>query len=185
MERPSHPRRSVLTEAEAARVADVFLEHQQFILNVARQFAHDQEDVPDIVQSVGVKVCQHLNGFRGQSELRTWLYRVTVNVARDTFRRARVAGQAIDALAQANLPDIVEDPDHVVLSGERLDALRESVERLRPIYRDAVHHRIRNETEGVTVQDIGEGTARSRLSKACKQLREQLIDDPRFRRDRS
>lgn len=78
-----HQRRAQLTPADQDRVAEVFQTHRRFLENVARQHAPSPDHVPDIVQAVGMKMCQSLNGFRGESELQTWLYRVTVNTARD------------------------------------------------------------------------------------------------------
>lgn len=183
-ERRQYPRREVLTEAEAARVEEVFTSHRRFIENVARQHAFQADDVPDIVQSVGMKVCQSLNGFRGDSELKTWLYRVTVNTSRDHYHRERRNLKAIDALTVlTHEGEAVLDPDEEVLAGERLDALVDAVGQLRPLYRSAIHHVVRNHTGTPAVSDDGatkEATRKTRLFRARRQLRVILDDDPRF-----
>lgn len=184
IERRAHPRRTELTEAEAARVADVFQTHHRFIENVARQHAISDDAVPDIVQGVGMQICLGLNGFRGESELRTWLYRVTVNQARDNYHRERRQQRTVEAVIAQPMPDKVEDPDQNVLCTERLDALREAVERLRPPYRVAIETEIRNQTGPVDVQtdqETKEATLKTRRWRGRQALKSILAEDPRVR----
>lgn len=182
--RSSHPRRTVLTEADAARVADVFQTHQRFIENVVRQHAPTPDAVPDIVQTVGVRVCQGLNGFRGDSELRTWLYRVSVNAARDYYRQELNQLNAIDAatLNDRAMPDHRVHPDDRVAGGERLTALLDAVQRLRPLYKAAIQGAVRNATglQMVQSEEDSSNATRKRLFRARRQLRSILDDDPRF-----
>jgi RNA polymerase sigma-70 factor (ECF subfamily) len=183
-ERRHHPRRDVLTEAEQHRVERVFTEHRRFIENVARQHAFLPDDVPDIVQAVGMKVCQSLNGFRGDSELKTWLYRVTVNTSRDHYHRERRQLRAAEAIALVTYEgEAVVNPDEEVLAGERMDAVEEAMIHLRPMYRSAIHQVMRNHAGQRPVPEDGdtkEATRKTRLFRARRQLRDILEDDPRF-----
>lgn len=172
-ERREHPRRNVLSEAEAARVEQVFTEHQRFVENVARLHAPGPDHVPDIVQAVAVQVCRGLNGYRGESELKTWLFRVTVNTARTYYRRERnqVLNPREAMLAQPLVEPIV-DPDEQVAQAERADALRDAIGQLKPLHQ----HLMRNQLSG-SIVELGSKTSRHR---ARRQLRELLSDDPRL-----
>lgn len=46
-------------------------------------------DAEDAVQAAWVKAWQHVDGFRGDSALRTWLFRITANEVHDARRRRR------------------------------------------------------------------------------------------------
>lgn len=163
--------RDVLTEAEAERVGSVFEAHRVFVESVARQHSPHPQDVPDIVQAVAVQVCRGLNGFRDECEIRGWLYRVTVNTARSHFRRERRVARAVEAVTQLQPPpEPVPDPDQVAIQGERLAALHEAVDRLRPTYRAAV----RDLLSGCSVI-----SDRSRRYRAKQELADLLADDPR------
>lgn len=172
-ERREHPRRDVLTEAERDRVADVFTQHQRFVENVARLHAPAPDHVPDIVQAVAVQVCRGLNGYRGESELKTWLFRVTVNTARTYYRRERsqVLAPREAVLAQPMVEPIV-DPDAQVAEAERADALHEAIDQLTPFHRNLM----RNQLRGALVE-LGSKASRHR---ARRQLRQLLADDPRL-----
>ncbi len=161
-----------LTEAEAERVAEVFETHHAFVESVARRFAPSPMHVPDIVQSVGVQVCRGLGGFRQDSQITTWLYRVTKNVALDMRRRE--AAQIVKArakLAEQPQPDQVLDPDDVVAGTERLEALHHAIDQMRPQQQRAIR-RILGDS-GVLV------VSRSTQRRALRTLRTLLADDPR------
>lgn len=161
-----------LTETEAERVADVFETHQAFVESVARRFAPSPMHVPDIVQSVGVQVCRGLGGFREDSQITTWLYRITKNVALDMRRREQA--QIIKArtrLAEQPHPDRVVDPDDVVLSGQRMAALQDAIDQMRPQQQRAIR-RILDDRSVLVV-------SRSTQRRAMRTLRGLLADDPR------
>jgi RNA polymerase sigma factor (sigma-70 family) len=53
--------------------------HQHYIYNIALKFALSPFDAEDITQEVLIKVITNLGSFRGESNFRTWLYRITFN----------------------------------------------------------------------------------------------------------
>jgi RNA polymerase sigma factor (sigma-70 family) len=167
--------RTKLTEDDADRVADIFRRHRPFVENVARQHSPHPQDVPDIVQDVGLKVCTGLNGFRGDAEITTWLYRVTVNTARDYFRRETRQVIAVREALQATIqPDqeIIDPPqDQLVAFGERRAALMDAVRQLRP----AQQRVIRNEI--TTGHVLSDARARSARFRAIRELRNILVKD--------
>lgn len=162
--------RDVLTEAESERVGSVFETHRVFVESVARQHSPHPQDVPDIVQAVAVQVCRGLNGFRDESALTTWLYRVTVNTVRTHHRRERRLARAAEAMATHPAPEPVLDPDQVAIQGERSQALHDALDRMRATYQVA----IRDHLAGISV--ISDRTTRWR---ARRELRNLLADDPR------
>jgi RNA polymerase sigma factor (sigma-70 family) len=168
-----HPRRDQLTEAEAARAADVFTTHQRFIENVVRRHAPTPDHVPDIVQAVAVKICRGLNGFRNESQLTTWLFRVAVNESRTCYRGERRFRRAIEAMETTPEPEPVLDPDDQVAEIERREALHEAINDLQnPLHRNLMRNHL---TDGLVV--TGSKTSRHR---ARRRLRELLADDPRL-----
>lgn len=159
-----------LSPEQEARVGEVFSTHQRLIERVASRYTSSQDHVPDIVQEVGVKLCQNLHAFRNESELETWIYRITINAANNYFRREnrhqRIAQRAIEQ------PHEVIDPDDELISGQRMEALADALERIRPQDRRLICNEL--QADGVL---HGDRTARHR---ARRQLREQLSDDPRL-----
>lgn len=53
--------------------------YQQRIYSHIRQMIHHETDADDIIQEVWIKVWKNLDQFKGNSQLYTWLYRITMN----------------------------------------------------------------------------------------------------------
>ncbi len=54
-----------------------------------------EADAEDLTQETMVKISSGLDGFRGDSTLSTWIYRIATNVARDRFRSAAFKADAV------------------------------------------------------------------------------------------
>ena len=69
-----------IPEAEEA-FSFIWRQEEPRIRAVAKRMLRTPDDVDDVVQNVGLILSQKLRDFRGESQLRTWLHRVTVNAA--------------------------------------------------------------------------------------------------------
>jgi RNA polymerase sigma-70 factor, ECF subfamily len=82
---------------------DVYREHFAFVWRSAKRLGILDEALDDVVQEVFVIVHRKLDTFEGRSTLKTWLFGITLRVARDQ-RRSRVA-----RIAQGGVdPDTLE-----------------------------------------------------------------------------
>src|SRR2546421_3428582 len=59
----------------------VFRVHAPRVYNVARRMLGNEADAEDVTQDVLLQVIRKLDTFRGDSQITTWLHRVTVNAA--------------------------------------------------------------------------------------------------------
>src|SRR5438105_14377856 len=60
---------------------NVFREYAPRIYHIARRMLGNDADAEDVTQDVLLQVIRKLDTFRGDSQLSTWLHRVTVNAA--------------------------------------------------------------------------------------------------------
>src|SRR3990172_9498818 len=66
------------------------IKYRERINRTARRMVHSHEDASDVTQEVLVRVHRALPRFAGRAQLRTWLFRITVNLCLDfTARRSR------------------------------------------------------------------------------------------------
>lgn len=176
--------RTVLTEAEQVEAATVFKEHRPFIESVARQHSPHPQDVPDIIQAVGIKICQSLSGFQGRAKLESWLFRVTVNAARDHHRRESRKVRVVERLDMLDpQTEAVFDGDPAILS-ERQKAVQEAINQLRD-GRDGRGRFTDERRVALALLDGDEPTQKHKKGKAKRQavldqLREILAKDPRI-----
>ena len=61
-------------------------QYQQPIFNLTYRLVENPADTKDVVQEVFLKVFRHIGSFRGQSSLKTWIYRIAVNEAHNHRR---------------------------------------------------------------------------------------------------
>lgn len=64
-------------------------EHYPMMFRVAYRWCGNKTDAEDVTHDAFLKFAENLTRFRGDSSLRTWLYRITINTARDWQRRRR------------------------------------------------------------------------------------------------
>lgn len=165
--------------------AELVDEHQRLVFQLALNLLGDRQEALDLSQEVFLRVFRTLPTFRGNSALRTWIYRITVNQAKNRLRWWRRRHRA----QQVSLDDHVRDhgelptdavgssPDRVLRQKELGDRLREALERLPFDQRTAI---VLREIDGLSYDEIAfslgvaVGTIKSRLARAREGLRAQL-----------
>jgi RNA polymerase sigma-70 factor, ECF subfamily len=138
-------------------------------------------DVEDISQDVLLAARVYLKSFRGEASLRTWLYRLVLSAC-SRRRRGRKNDPSLHApLEEAEHALDGADPEMMLMIGERLTALEQAMQELRPEDRAML---AAAEWEGRSLQQVGDGlgltvpAVKSRLFRIRRQLREKLA--PRF-----
>lgn len=99
--------------------ATLFQRHRDKLWAVALRTVRNPEDSADALQDAMISAFRRASGFRGDSQVLTWLYRIVVNAGLDRLRRNKV--RATDPL-----PD---DPDHSALLGAADTASSEILQR--------------------------------------------------------
>jgi RNA polymerase sigma-70 factor (ECF subfamily) len=164
--------------------AELVSEHQRMVVQLAVNLLGDRDEALDLSQEVFLRVFRTIHRFRGQSSLRTWIYRIAVNQARNRHRfwRRRHRGDqvSLDAHVAAH-GDFVQchdaGPDRVLAQKELARKLNQALERLPFDQRTAV---VLREIDGLSYEEIAYslgvaiGTVKSRLTRARQALRLEL-----------
>ena len=166
--------------------AELVAEHQRMIVQLAMNLLGDRDDALDLSQDVFLRVFRTIDRFRGQSSLRTWMYRITVNQARNRqrfWRRRHRADQiSLDQheAAHGECPSGTAcTPDRVLAQKELAGRLHNALERLPFDQRTAI---VLREIDGLSYEEIAYslgvavGTVKSRLTRARQALRLDLRD---------
>src|SRR5580700_1825279 len=86
----SAPEEDALVSALSKGVEEAFeiliQRYQQPVYNLVCRLLNDPSDASDIVQEVFLKVFRNIRAFRGNSSLKTWIYRIAVNEAHNHRR---------------------------------------------------------------------------------------------------
>ena len=165
----------------------VFREYAPRIFNLARRMLGNDADAEDVTQDVLLQVVRKLDTFRGESQLSTWLHRITVNAAlanrqKRANRQKHEAGEGGDDLLDTAPPDstvkrwnvLPEDP---VLATEQHEVIEKAINTLPEPFRDVY---VLSDVEGMPNAEIGEilglsvPAVKSRLHRARMRMRDLL-----------
>jgi RNA polymerase sigma-70 factor (ECF subfamily) len=178
-----------LRRGEAAAYEQLVGEHSGEVYALLFRLTSDNEEARDLTQETFLRAFQSINRFRGDASLKTWIYRIAINQARNRWRwwrrRKRDVTVSLDAtddqrekpLAAILPSDDALDPEQETLAREREAQLRSALQNLRSSYREAV---ILRDVEGFSYEEIAEtlaisiGTVKSRISRGRLELRHQL-----------
>ena len=164
--------------------AELVAEHQRMVVQLATNLLGDREEALDLSQDVFLKVFRTIHRFRGHSSLRTWIYRIVVNQARNQqrfWRRRHRADQiSLDQHVAAHgdfLAEYEPGPERVLAQKELAERLRAALDRLPFDQRTAI---VLREIDGLSYEEIAYslglaiGTVKSRLTRARQSLRGDL-----------
>ncbi len=92
-----------LNSKDSNAFTEVVRSHQQAIYRLAYRLTGNVEDAMDLTQEVFLKAYRSLAGFRGDSDIRTWLYRIAINTG-STWRRKEKNLVQIDEALEVPAP---------------------------------------------------------------------------------
>ena len=151
------------------------------VLRHVARFLPYRQDAEEAAQDVLVKVATRIGTFEGRSRFSTWLYEVTANQARQTYRslRRRAAERTTDAPVERPDPRTTS-----VIAGSRLDLL-DALERLEREHPELVGAFVLRDLSDLEYADIARhldvpvGTVKARIHHARRYVREALAGDAR------
>ncbi|MDX1905505.1 MAG: sigma-70 family RNA polymerase sigma factor [Bacteroidia bacterium] len=104
------------TPVPEAAFNELWQAHRGIVVRLARYYAARPEDAEDLIQEVAVQLWRALPGFRGESKLSTWVYRVALNTCLSIRRKKNLPPTALEAAAQvADTADITASLDQAAL----------------------------------------------------------------------
>lgn len=160
-------------------------EHQRMVYQLGLHLLGDPDEALDLSQEVFLNVFRTIGRFRGQSALRTWIYRIAVNQVRNRqrwWKRRHRAQQIsleerIESKGDLPAPNVLEEPDRMFGRKELASRIAAALKSLPFEQRTAV---ILREVDGLSYEeiaytlDVAVGTVKSRLTRAREALRAQL-----------
>jgi RNA polymerase sigma-70 factor (ECF subfamily) len=165
--------------------AQLVAEHQRMVQQLALNLLGDRDEALDLSQEVFLRVFRTIQSFRGQSQLRTWIYRIVVNQARNRQRwwrrRFRSSQVSLDAHLEQHGDKLAGrdqvTPDRMFAQKQLATRLKNALDSLPFDQRTAI---VLREVDGLSYEEIAFslgvslGTVKSRLTRARQALRVEL-----------
>lgn len=178
-----------LKHGDAAAFERLVADRSGEIYGLLYRLTENPEEARDLTQETFLRAFQSIGHFRGDADLRTWIYRIAINQARNRWRwwrrRRRDTTVSLDApdgpfgqpLNATLKAEASESPEQQTLARERERVLRSALRGLGTAYRETV---VLRDIEGFSYEEIAAtleisiGTVKSRLSRGREELRRKL-----------
>jgi RNA polymerase sigma-70 factor, ECF subfamily len=143
----------------------------------ALRIVGDRQEAEDVSQDAYLRVFKGLDGFRGEAQFETWLYRIVANAALSHLRRRRRFGELV-----VDPEDETSEPSAPSEFAERTvdrESLSRALQALPVSLRSVV---VLKDVYGLSCQEIGdqigvsEGAVKVRLHRARKRLKDMLYE---------
>jgi RNA polymerase sigma-70 factor, ECF subfamily len=160
-------------------------QHSAMIYNLALRMLQNPQDAEDVLQETFLKAHRHLSTFKGQSSLRTWLYRIAMNEALMVLRKRKPEANILemdepqdeDEQEPIQIVDWCCLPETELLTEESKNFMEMAISKLSPALKSVF---ILRDIDGLSVRDtaqtlkISEEAVKTRLFRARFELRQQL-----------
>ncbi len=172
---------------DGAAIRLIMQRHNRRLFRVARGVLHDDAEAEDVVQETYVRAFTHLDDFRGEAQLSTWLTRIALNEALGRLRRRRITVglKDIDAINDQGearviyLPSARQDcdPEAAATQAEVRRLLERAVDELPEPFRIVF---VLRDIEEMSIEEtaahlsLRPETVKTRLHRARRLLRQSL-----------
>ncbi|MEE8109865.1 MAG: sigma-70 family RNA polymerase sigma factor [bacterium] len=166
---------------------ELFLRFQRPVFHLAVRILENREEAEDTCQEVFISIRRALPGFKGESRLSTWIYRVAVNHALNRLKSLRRRGERNilphEGVEQSSNPGpgVVRrserSPEHAAEHRQLLRIVEREMGALDPELRVVL---VLRDVQGLPyaeiseVLDMPEGTVKSRLHKARNEMKKRM-----------
>ena len=170
---------------DEAAVRTIMQSNNRRLYRIARGILRNDSEAEDVVQETYVRAFTHLEDYRGDSSLATWLARIAMNEALGRLRRARpsvdvstLAPGVLEAqIIQFPLSGVSEDPERTMAQREIQHVVEHAIDELPDVFRIVFITRV---IEGMNVEETAEilglkpETVKTRLHRGRAMLRDNV-----------
>lgn len=162
--------------------------YERPVFSLIFRMVRDRELAEDLAQDTFIKVLNHIDRYRPEFKLSSWLFKIANNVAIDHLRRRQLDTVSIDGSPHAQSAEAIEATSFDVADQQEtaLDelearelgtAIERAITKLRPEYRSCImlrHVEDRSYEEIAATLDLPLGTVKTYIHRARHELRKEL-----------
>ena len=147
------------------KIAELYKNYSKYVYNVALGILRNKTEAEDITQDVFVKLFYSLDSFRGESDIKTYLYRMTINKSIDLIRSNKLHNDKLENMPRKNNNSFFKSDLYDLL--ETLD-----LDHKIPLLLSEIGGFSYKEI--AKILDINIGTVKSRINRAINKLKDKV-----------
>jgi RNA polymerase sigma-70 factor (ECF subfamily) len=179
---------SLAQDGRESAYRELVRRYERPVFSLIFRMVRDREVSEDLAQDTFIKVLNHIDKYRPEFKLSSWLFKIANNVAIDHLRKRQLETVSIDgsphALSAAEVEatsfDVVARQESALEEMEARElgsAIERAIQKLRPEYRACImlrHVEGRSYEEIAATLDLPLGTVKTYIHRARHQLRDAL-----------
>ena len=154
-------------ETKETRFKELFDKNSKNIYHLCYGYTGDSDSANDLMQETFIKVWQNLDGFRNQSQISTWIYRIAINTCLSHLRveKRKVTDEISDFIIENTVEPISEKEEQIALLYKCISQLEENERIIITLVLDEVPY-----PEIADISGISEGNLRVRIHRIKHKL---------------
>lgn len=157
----------------------LMIDYGNELVRLAFSYVKDAEIAKDMVQNTFIKCYKSLDSFRFDAQIKTWLYRITINECKDYLKSWNYKMVHVKSFINETAKSILPSTEKTVLDKYNNEEIKDKIFSLPKVYREVVYlyyYDSLTTEEIANVLDVSVNTVKTRLRRA-KQRLESMIKE--------
>ncbi|SDO25829.1 RNA polymerase sigma-70 factor, ECF subfamily [Psychrobacillus sp. OK028] len=151
----------------------LMIEYGNELVRLAFSYVKDKEIARDMVQNTFIKCYKNLDSFRFDAQIKTWLYRITINECKDYLKSWNHKMVYVKGFINETAKSILPSTEKTVMDKYNNEEIKDTIFSLPKVYREVVflyYYDSLTTEEIAEVLDISVNTVKTRLRRAKQRL---------------
>jgi RNA polymerase sigma factor (sigma-70 family) len=157
----------------------MMIDYGNELVRLAFSYVKDTEIAKDMVQNTFIKCYKNLESFRFDAQIKTWLYRITINECKDYLKSWNYKMVQVKSFINETTKSILPSTEKTVIDKYNHEEIKDTILSLPKVYREVVYlyyYDSLTTEEIANVLDVSVNTVKTRLRRA-KQRLESMIKE--------
>ena len=160
----------------------MMIDYGNELVRLAFSYVKDAEIAKDMVQNTFIKCYKNLESFRFDAQIKTWLYRITINECKDYLKSWNYKMVQVKSFINETTRSVLPSTEKTVIDKFNNEEIKDTIFSLPKVYREVVYLYY---YDSLTTEEIAEvlhipvNTVKTRLRRA-KQRLELIIKEVEF-----
>ncbi|MDM5248001.1 sigma-70 family RNA polymerase sigma factor [Lysinibacillus sp. G4S2] len=158
----------------------IMIEYGNELVRWAFSYVKDTEIAKDVVQNTFIKCYKNLDSFRFDGQIKTWLYRITINECKDYLKSWNYKMVQVKSFINETAKSILPSTEKTVIDKYNKAEIKDTIFSLPKVYREVVYLYYYDslKTEEIAeVLDIPVNTVKTRLRRAKQRLEPMIKEE--------
>lgn len=151
----------------------IMIEYGNELVRLAFSYVKDVEIAKDMVQNSFIKCYKNLDSFRFDAQVKTWLYRITINECKDYLKSWNYRMVQVKSFINETTKSILPSTEKAVIDKYSNEEIKDTIFSLPKMYREVVYlyyYDSLSTEEIANVLDLPVNTVKTRLRRAKQRL---------------